>query len=187
MPSQPLAHPPGYSLGEQTEKQRRPWRCANTGQQQLKCWRVINAVLLTNLKPSSMRAARKKSNSILSGPRAKRALLSAPTRSARREQPRAPCVGISLRGLPVPWPSGCHSSPAQAKQEPGCACTPSRHTHVLPAGTCRHSHTRVCTTSVHMCTDSHTVWAPAPGSSIQPPFASSIQLRVGMTARDGEK
>ena len=123
--------------GEETEKQRRPWLCANTGQQQLKCWGVISAVLLTNLKPSSMRAARKKSNSILSGPRAKRASLSAPTRSARQEQPRAPCVGISPWGLPVQWPSGCHSSPAQAKQEPGCACTPSRHTQTL-THTCVH-------------------------------------------------
>ena len=175
MPSQPLAHPPGYSLGEQTEKQRRPWRYANTGQQRLKCWGVISAVLLTNLKPSTMRAARKKSNSILSSPRAKRASLSAPTRSARWEQPQAPRVGVSPRGLPVPRPSGCHSSTAQAKQEPGCTCTASRHTQTL-------THTRV-----HMCTDGHSAWAPAPGSSIQPPFASSIQLRVGMTARDGEK
>ena len=83
--------------GEETEKQRRPWRCANTGQQQLKCWRVINAVLLTNLKPSSMRAARKKSNSILSGPRAKRASLSAPTRSARA----GATAGTACRRLPV--------------------------------------------------------------------------------------
>ena len=30
-----------------------------------------------------------------------------------RERPRALRVGVSPRGLPVPWPSGCHSSPAQ--------------------------------------------------------------------------
>ena len=83
--------------GEETEKQRRPWRCANTGQQQLKCWGVISAVLLTNLKPSSMRAARKKSNSILSSPRAKRASLSAPTRSARA----GATAGTVCRHLPV--------------------------------------------------------------------------------------
>ena len=161
--------------GEETEKQRRPWLCANTGQQQLKCWGVINAVLLTNLKPSTMRAARKKSNSILSGPRAKRASLSAPTRSARVGATAGTACRRSPWGLPVPRPSGCYSSPAQAKQEPGCACTASRHTWTL-------THMRV-----HMCTDSHSAWAPAPGSSIQPPFASSIQLRGGTTARDGEK
>lgn len=49
--------------GEQSKKQRWPWFCKNTAQQQLKHWCVINTVLVTILKHSTTQAVWKKNDS----------------------------------------------------------------------------------------------------------------------------
>ena len=46
----------------QREEQRRFWYCMSTAQQQLKHWCVTNAVLVTNLKHSTIQAAMEKNN-----------------------------------------------------------------------------------------------------------------------------
>lgn len=49
-----------YLLWEQSRKKRKPWPCARSVQQQPKHWCVINTVLATNLKHSSLWNAIKK-------------------------------------------------------------------------------------------------------------------------------
>jgi len=57
--------PPAYSLAGHCEKQKRPWHNVSAVQQQLKHPCVINTVLDTNPKHSTIQATRKKINSSL--------------------------------------------------------------------------------------------------------------------------
>lgn len=59
---------PSPLAGGQREKQRAPGCCVNTAQQWLKHWYLINTVLVTSLKHSTMQAARKKINSVSARP-----------------------------------------------------------------------------------------------------------------------
>lgn len=57
----PASCPPSaYLLLRDTIRNKRPWICANTTQQQPKHWHVISTVLVTNLKPSTIQGAVRK-------------------------------------------------------------------------------------------------------------------------------
>lgn len=61
--------PPCCGGQGQSEKQKWPYQCANTGQQYPKSQCVINTVLIINPKHSSVRPAMKKANQIPDRPR----------------------------------------------------------------------------------------------------------------------